>query len=552
MKEITRIHIAKTAYDIEIDAKKELEAYIKELEHYASDPEILDDIEIRVTELLAEHGVAAGGVITKKDVAAVRAQLGEPTDFAAEDVEMYGATEDTEPRRVYRDEDGAVLGGVLAGFGKFFGVDPLWVRLVFIVLLFASFGTALLVYLILWLIVPPAQTAAEKLRMSGRSVTLASIKELAGTEEQRSEKAVVMQRILGGMTGAILVLLAVGGLMAIAAVVVGVQFGFGPGEIVPVADRWIYSSWWFMTAMGLFIVSGLLFSALCFILASAAFRRQWSKRIGVAVVAIIASGFVVFVSGVGTGIYGVASEQARIDRLHQNTWGAVPENFNGIKTFTFTDTGIEGAVPVQYIVSDTPRYELDAFPGVEPRFEVADDGLSAKVRLVNTDGGANRNARSPFGSLGFGMTVLRVYGAALDGVEAASVGSLASYHNEVGQAKLAVKMHSGSSFNLEGKYDTVHVAGDTSASVSLEDAVISELYVEGGGRVTAGVVRLLSVTQPEVCAAGNYHQGIHFVQVYGISGGTFIYNGKEEPARTISNSCGRVVVGDEYDLGEEW
>lgn len=49
MKEITRIHIAKQAYDIETTAKKDFEKYMKKLELYAGDPEILADIEIRIT-----------------------------------------------------------------------------------------------------------------------------------------------------------------------------------------------------------------------------------------------------------------------------------------------------------------------------------------------------------------------------------------------------------------------------------------------------------------------------------------------------------------------
>ena len=82
MKEITRVHIAKQPYDIEVEAKKELEKYMKKLELYAGDEEILADIEIRITELLAEAGVEKGGVITSAEVASVRERLGEPEEFA--------------------------------------------------------------------------------------------------------------------------------------------------------------------------------------------------------------------------------------------------------------------------------------------------------------------------------------------------------------------------------------------------------------------------------------------------------------------------------------
>ena len=78
MKEITRIHLAKTAYDIEVTAKKQLEKYITSLESYTQDADVLADVEIRMTELLAERKVQPGGVIAADDVAAIRAQLGEP------------------------------------------------------------------------------------------------------------------------------------------------------------------------------------------------------------------------------------------------------------------------------------------------------------------------------------------------------------------------------------------------------------------------------------------------------------------------------------------
>ncbi len=82
MNEVTRIHIAKTAYDIEIAAKKQLEKYIKSLEAYTQDSDVLTDIEIRMTEILGERGVKPGGVISSDDVSALRKQLGEPYEFA--------------------------------------------------------------------------------------------------------------------------------------------------------------------------------------------------------------------------------------------------------------------------------------------------------------------------------------------------------------------------------------------------------------------------------------------------------------------------------------
>jgi hypothetical protein len=121
MKEITRIHIAKNPYDIEIDAKKALQKYINRLESYTDDAELLEDVEIRVTELLAERGIDANGVITSEDVTAIRTQLGEPEEFLEEgdiavgkDVRIEG---DEPSRKLYRDKDEAILGGVMSGAG---------------------------------------------------------------------------------------------------------------------------------------------------------------------------------------------------------------------------------------------------------------------------------------------------------------------------------------------------------------------------------------------------------------------------------------------------
>ena len=60
MKEITRIHLAKIPYEIEIPAKKQLEKYLKDLKIYSSDKDIFEDVEIRITEILAELGVKEG------------------------------------------------------------------------------------------------------------------------------------------------------------------------------------------------------------------------------------------------------------------------------------------------------------------------------------------------------------------------------------------------------------------------------------------------------------------------------------------------------------
>lgn len=535
MKEITRIHLAKIAYDIELDAKKDIQKYIAALEQYADDSDLLGDIEIRITELLAERGVAAGGVIAADDVAAVRAQLGEPSDFAPEGIGdiAVGGESDGPERRVYRDVDGAVLGGVLSGVAKYIGIDPLWARLIFLIVLIASFGTALIVYCILWLVIPPARTAAEKLRMSGQPVTLASLKQLGEqTEPIVNDSARVLKTVLAVGAGIVLVLMAIGALVAI------------PLGIISLAaydTSSLTSTWWVNVAVGLFALSGVLFAALCILLATALFRHRWTKKTGVAVAVIIATGLAVFVGGLGVGMYGRFTEQTAMYNSQVTTKVNLPDTFKLVKTLTVGgDTTEPGYANIEYIVSDKLRYELDALPGVKPQITISDDGASATLSVL-TEG------QYPYWHGGI-LPTLRIYGPALDTVTLKS-GTL-RYYSATTQDELVVTSEAGS-LTLGGSYTTVRAESKDAGTITAEDATVENLIVRlESGRVAAGVVRTLTVEQPDVCPA---HDGAsqNRLVVRNVSGGTMSYNGVEQPAKSVKTDCGAVIVGSEYD-DEEW
>lgn len=186
MNEVTRIRLGRIAYDIDIDAKKELEKYSRAIrKSLGQDSDVYDDIEIRMTEILADQGIQAGEVITLNEVLAIESQLGQPGDFAS-DSNNSGTEADTdnsdnsEPhakatKKYYRDVDHALAGGVLAGLSAYTGIDVTILRLIFVGLCFISFGTFFLVYIIVWMVAPPALTVGEKLEMRGEPVDLASI-----------------------------------------------------------------------------------------------------------------------------------------------------------------------------------------------------------------------------------------------------------------------------------------------------------------------------------------------------------------------------------------
>ena len=533
MKEITRIHLAKVAYDIELDAKKDIQHYIAALERYADDPELLGDIEIRITELLAERGVVAGGVIAKDDVAAVRAQLGEPSDFALDEAAATVADEpEGTARRVYRDEDDALLGGVLAGFARFFGIDPLWVRLIFIVVLIASFGTALIVYLVLWLIVPPARTAAEKLRMKGQPVTLASIKQLGEQGEPTvNQPARLVRTVVRYGMGAVLTIAAAASLLVTA--VIGFEASFGTLD----ESRIHATEWWQITALCLYVVSGLLFATLCFTLASSLFTRHWSKKTGITAAAIIAVGLVSFASGVGVMAYGAWQERVRISSSIETAVHTLPSTFKKVKTVNFNvDEQAYGNLNVEYIVADTPSYELTAAPSIQPKISTTGDGTSAIITLVRE----NQKPRWFEGSI---QSTLKIYGPALDKLEVES--GLVEYRNDRLQSRLEATIKKGGTFHLGGAYETVKAVVESATSVGLNGATIHDLNLTSSGGVSVGVVRSLRVVQPEVCPSNGESEPASRIEVKAVSSGKLTYNGTEQPAHTITTSCGKVLIGDE-------
>lgn len=180
MNEIRKIHISRQAYTIALDAYGELKKYLDALQTKIGDDDVYKEIELRIVELLAEHGVTADNVILKDDVAFLKENLGELSDF--EEGERTVPEESDLPRRFMRNSRGQMLGGVANGLASYFGIDPIWARIGFIALTFAS-GFGILLYIILWAIMPEAKTSSDFIQMQGKPVTVDSITEFAESRQ---------------------------------------------------------------------------------------------------------------------------------------------------------------------------------------------------------------------------------------------------------------------------------------------------------------------------------------------------------------------------------
>jgi len=250
MKEITRIHLAKTAFSIEIEAKSSLEKYLNSIQkNMHAEPEAMREIEARMVEILSERGVMKEGVISVDDVLAIQKQMGESRDFAdgdgPVDDDLDGNGSESKPeKQLMRDTDNAIIGGVCAGVAAYFNINPLWVRLIAIVSSFATFGTAVLIYVVMWLSMPLASTASDKLRMRGKPVTLAALKKAAveGGSVIATESRDLASKILRYSAGIIIFLMTLG---VVIGLIVGGAVGLSVIDLLSGlnAQIWAWGLW---------------------------------------------------------------------------------------------------------------------------------------------------------------------------------------------------------------------------------------------------------------------------------------------------------------------
>lgn len=165
-------HLEEDAYD---DLKKYLKAIRKSLTEMEDTDEIMHEIEARIAELLLEKQNFPEQVINKQNIIDVITIMGKPEDYNVREEKTVIYKNTKKKKSLFRDVDRSVLGGVAAGLAHYLGMNIIIVRLLFIILLFASSGTMILVYLILWIVIPKAKTVSDKLKMRGEDVNVEKI-----------------------------------------------------------------------------------------------------------------------------------------------------------------------------------------------------------------------------------------------------------------------------------------------------------------------------------------------------------------------------------------
>lgn len=181
MKKVINITIGEMVFFIEEDAYKKLEEYLNSIRNYfSSDEDVFNDIEYSIAEKFTARGMDANKSISQKDVDEIIREMGtiEELSYGEEKSESFSKEKNKgkgfKDKRLYRETEDVVIAGVASGIAKYFGIDPVIVRILFVVSVFFG-GFGIIIYLILWFVIPPADTASKKIDMEGGSVTLSEI-----------------------------------------------------------------------------------------------------------------------------------------------------------------------------------------------------------------------------------------------------------------------------------------------------------------------------------------------------------------------------------------
>ena len=380
MKEITRIHLAKTPYDIELDAKEVLQKYLSEIKQMMGSEDTMYEIEARMVELLGERGVQSNGIITMSDVEDLRSKMGLPKEFSdsesTEDSQADLAPSNSPAKRLMRDTDNAIFGGVCAGIAAYWGINPLWVRLLFIISPFITFGTVLLVYIIIWISLPEAKTAAEKLQMRGEPVTLDSLKKAANNSESKYRTKETLAKILR-------ICLALGlffttlGLLAV--LVVGSITGI---MAMPFINEFTHAQPWAWGLLISLIIAGIMAVEMFGVLTFSVARMKFTKAVLITLVITSVIGVLSIASMVITGSKLSNEVVQDRQRLTKVIHAKLPNNVEGVKYVELEGNHMTSEI----IPSSNLRVEAEYinYKGSEkPKIEIVRDGDTLEIELLN-------------------------------------------------------------------------------------------------------------------------------------------------------------------------
>ncbi len=175
MKQVININFHGQVVPIEVTAFELLKNYTESLSRYfvneEGKEEIINDIESRIGELFQERLKKGSTCITDDEVNAIIKSMGRPEEL--DELEEVGSSKSSSnenstssdqvppiagnTKRLFRNENDKLIGGVCGGIANYFGIDTILVRIIFVLVAFT--GAGILAYLILWIALPSSASA---------------------------------------------------------------------------------------------------------------------------------------------------------------------------------------------------------------------------------------------------------------------------------------------------------------------------------------------------------------------------------------------------------
>ncbi|MCC8145158.1 MAG: PspC domain-containing protein [Bacteroidales bacterium] len=200
MKKTLTINLNGRVFNIDEDAYQLLDNYLRNLRIYFRKEEgceeIVADFEARIEELFSNRVRLGYNVIDIEEVEKVIAQMGQPNDFGEEEPVKEEEPKEEIPhesvkKKLFRNPNDKMIGGIFSGIAAYFDWNVLAVRLIAVILVFATSLWIIPIYLIAWLIIPEARTAEQKLQMQGVPITVENIGKTVAAEADTQKKTIM-------------------------------------------------------------------------------------------------------------------------------------------------------------------------------------------------------------------------------------------------------------------------------------------------------------------------------------------------------------------------
>lgn len=175
MEKSIKINIAGIVFQISEDAYELLRDYLQsitgKLRNVQGGSEMMDDIESRIAEIFQSKPSWQTAIISKEEVEELISTMGSPEEIAGDlESEAYEPYGSRSQKKLYRNTNNSIIGGVCSGLANYTGIEAVWIRLVFVLFTLVYFSGAI-VYLVLWIALPgiSSATSPSERRTAGAS-----------------------------------------------------------------------------------------------------------------------------------------------------------------------------------------------------------------------------------------------------------------------------------------------------------------------------------------------------------------------------------------------